>query len=246
MTSVPGCPGPAACAWVNATLSPAPQSIHPLGGEVKYRSPMPGASASERTIAYYDSLADEYGRYADSFQTERLLGAFLGSVGKNHLVLDLGCGTGRDLASLGTRTSGGLGLDLSRGLLREARTRTTVPLICGDAVRLPFTANSFDRVISIASLHHLDSTGQCAALREIQRVLRSDGVAMVTLKTGHGLRIQRNEATGAERLFHLVGADTFVDRASRAGLHIAQLAESTDVRRGERQRWLACHLTVDV
>src|SRR5258708_18324862 len=61
-------------------------------------------------------------------------------------VVDLACGTGdlcRDLTAAGYHP---VGVDLSLGMLRHART--DAPLVLGDAVRLPFADGSADGVVS--------------------------------------------------------------------------------------------------
>jgi SAM-dependent methyltransferase len=94
-------------------------------------------------------------------------------------VLDLGCGTGRLLASLSRHAPGRYhGLDLSLGSLQTAR-RTEPACSCavGDAEGLPFRDSSFDAVVCNGAAHHfLDLP---AALSEIRRVLRPGGTLLL-------------------------------------------------------------------
>jgi demethylmenaquinone methyltransferase / 2-methoxy-6-polyprenyl-1,4-benzoquinol methylase len=86
-------------------------------------------------------------------------------------VLDVACGTGdlcRELARAGYVA---VGIDLSAGMLRHARS--SAPLVHGDALRLPFAARSLDGAISGFALRNF------AALEplfvELARVLRPGG-----------------------------------------------------------------------
>jgi demethylmenaquinone methyltransferase / 2-methoxy-6-polyprenyl-1,4-benzoquinol methylase len=93
-------------------------------------------------------------------------------------VLDVGAGTGVSTVELGRSGAYAVGVDLSVGMLRAGRrTRPGVPLVAGDALRLPFPDASFDAVtISFALRNVVDAT---AALRELGRVTRVGGRLVV-------------------------------------------------------------------
>ncbi|SEO35821.1 Methyltransferase domain-containing protein [Halogranum amylolyticum] len=101
--------------------------------------------------------------------------------------LDLGCGNGRHAELLADHVERVVGLDVSRGLLAEARVRATernfsVDLVHGDAARLPFVADGFDLAVYVATLHHLQSREtRVASLSELARVLTPDGRAVVSV-----------------------------------------------------------------
>jgi ubiquinone/menaquinone biosynthesis C-methylase UbiE len=88
-------------------------------------------------------------------------------------VLDLGCGTGRNLPLLpaDTRT---VGLEPSWAALQRARRRAPrVPLVVGRAEALPFREAAFDTVVS--SLAFCSVRDPRRGLLEVRRVLRQDG-----------------------------------------------------------------------
>ena len=108
----------------------------------------------------------------------------------NHRVLDVCAGTG-DLAILcATRQRGvGLvvGLDMNRAMLTCAQRKQRAKQLAitwfeGDAEALPFTNDSFDRVVVGFSTRNL--TNLTNGLREMVRVLRPNG-QLVILETGH-------------------------------------------------------------
>ncbi len=89
-------------------------------------------------------------------------------------VLDLGCGTGRVLAEIGARVR--VGVDVSRGLLLEARRRGLV-VVRGDAHALPFAAGAFDAVVSGNGVFaYLDTP---RALSECARILAPGGLLVL-------------------------------------------------------------------
>ncbi|MEX2221875.1 MAG: class I SAM-dependent methyltransferase [Candidatus Rokuibacteriota bacterium] len=88
-------------------------------------------------------------------------------------VLDLGCGTGRNLPLLpaGTRA---VGLEPSWAALQRARRRAPrVPLVIGSAEALPFREAVFDTVLS--GLVFCSVPDPRRGLLEVGRVLRPDG-----------------------------------------------------------------------
>lgn len=107
-------------------------------------------------------------------------------------VVDLACGTGdlcRDLARHGHLA---FGLDLSLGMLANARTE--VPLVQGDALRLPLPAASVDGATSGFALRNFAELGPF--FTELARVVRPGGrIALLEvaepanplLRFGHGI-----------------------------------------------------------
>ena len=88
--------------------------------------------------------------------------------------LDIGCGegrVGRALAAEGHRLAG---IDSSPTLAALAREAGGYEdLVCGDAARLPWEAESFDLAVAFMSLHDIDSLTDVVA--EIARVLETSG-----------------------------------------------------------------------
>jgi demethylmenaquinone methyltransferase/2-methoxy-6-polyprenyl-1,4-benzoquinol methylase len=93
-------------------------------------------------------------------------------------VLDVGAGTGVSTEELAGSGAYAVGMDLSIGMLRAGRrARPEVPLLAGDALRLPFPDAAFDAVtISFALRNVVDPV---AALREMARVTRPGGRLVV-------------------------------------------------------------------
>ena len=91
-------------------------------------------------------------------------------------VLDVATGTG-DLAAtlLDDGAAAVVGADFALNMLRAARPKlpTTVPLVLGDAQRLPFQDGCFDAVTNAFLLRNLSDLD--LGLREMRRVLRPGG-----------------------------------------------------------------------
>ncbi len=93
-------------------------------------------------------------------------------------VLDIGCGTGFNIEHVRARYGGQVvGLDLSTDALAFCRSRNLPDLVGGDSTCLPFRSASFDVIMALDLIEHLDDDR--AALREFARLLRPGGVLII-------------------------------------------------------------------
>lgn len=102
----------------------------------------------------------------------------------NLRVLEVGCGLGTDGAQFAKAGAVYTGVDLTEAAVDLARRRFDLFTLTGsfrvaDAEKLDFPNDSFDLVYSHGVLHHTPDTA--AAIREIHRVLRPGGRAVVML-----------------------------------------------------------------
>ncbi len=139
------------------------------------------------TADHFDEIAPEYGEQFSSHVWQHLLtgkvamieSAIARDFGKTAIVLDLGCGLGRQSQEMIRRGYRVTGVDVSERLLRYA-AEAGVPVASGDALRLPFANETFDVVYTIGVLHHLPgSDSQLVACAEAQRVLKPGGRFLV-------------------------------------------------------------------
>jgi SAM-dependent methyltransferase len=96
-------------------------------------------------------------------------------------VLELACGPALGVVHLAGKARSVIGGDCNLEQLRMvfARTGRRLPLVCLDAHTLPFGKNSFDLVILFEAIYYLTNPGQF--LRECRRVMRPDGLLLVSL-----------------------------------------------------------------
>jgi demethylmenaquinone methyltransferase/2-methoxy-6-polyprenyl-1,4-benzoquinol methylase len=150
-------------------------------------------------------------------------------------VLDLAAGTGVSTAELARSDAYAVGVDFSLGMVQVGhRARPAVPLIAGDALKLPFRAGAFDAATISFGLRNIVDID--AALREMARVVRPGG-RLVVCEFSHPV-------SGAFRtvyLRYLMGALPAVARrvASNPDAYV-YLAES--IRAWPNQRDLALRI----
>lgn len=144
----------------------------------------------------YDSLAAPYARTfvneldAKPFDRE-LLSRFSGALrqGSNDrgLVCDLGCGPGHVGAFLAERGLAVVGIDRSRGMVKEARRHApSMPLCQGDMSDLGLLESSLRGIVCFYALIHIPRVMVSGVLRELRRVLAPGGALLVAVHGGEG------------------------------------------------------------
>ena len=108
----------------------------------------------------------------------RMLRNFLGN--DNKKVLEIGCGTGLFTGQLVLTNNQIVAIDVSPALLGLAQKQTVCANVVfknEDAHRTSFEDQSFDFIVGVSALHHLDTS---MALKEFFRILKPGGRIMFT------------------------------------------------------------------
>ncbi|HWJ81992.1 MAG TPA: methyltransferase domain-containing protein [Nocardioides sp.] len=149
--------------------------------------------SAEQVRLAYDATADEYAAAFRSTEPEQpvelaMVGHFAASLRDPRRVLDAGCGAGRFLPVLADLGCDVEGLDLSPGLVRNARdAHPGFVTRVGTLTDLPHESASFDGWFSWYSTIHSADQDLPDLLREAHRVLRPGGVALVAFQSGEGV-----------------------------------------------------------
>lgn len=110
--------------------------------------------------------------------------AFARQFAKGKRALDAACGEGYGAALLGTIAEAVVGVDIDGASIEQAAARyaaaTHVRFVEGSCTSLAFPASSFDVVVSFETIEHLDAGDQPRMLAEFARVLRPDGVLVIS------------------------------------------------------------------
>jgi SAM-dependent methyltransferase len=131
----------------------------------------------EAASRYEPWYATPRGRRVD--RSERaLLVWLLGRLPRMQRVLEIGCGTGHFTRWLAARGCEAIGLDRAPGMLREARRLGAIPLLLGDAHRLPLRDGAVDVSVLVTTLEFLNRPER--ALEEAVRVSER-GIVLVVL-----------------------------------------------------------------
>ena len=106
-------------------------------------------------------------------------------------MLDLGCGTGGVLRDWGDRNRC-FGVDRSRLALKMCARRGLDWLACGDLERIPLRARSFDRVLILDVIEHLDD--DVGFLRNAAELCDPEGRLVISVPAFQLLWSQHDEA----------------------------------------------------
>ena len=161
--------------------------------------------------ALFDTRAAEYelwyqtpeGRYADALEKELFLRLMQPKSGQS--LLDIGCGTGHNLAffkELGLKVTG---IDVSKPMLDVASRKLGigVELHRGYAEELPFNNDSFDVIISLDSLYHKWIKDDVKTLEELCRILSRDGRLILNLPAYNFLKSRHDKAVHTKQRYTL-------------------------------------------
>lgn len=132
----------------------------------------------EMTGDPYSKIAKSYDTWVEPFSKAiRQMGLKMYPPKEGMRVLDVGCGTGTNLYLYYRAGCEVHGIDLSPGMLEEARGKLgdRVRLRLGDASQMPYSDGFFDLVIAMLTLHEMPSSIRPAAMSDMVRVLKQDG-----------------------------------------------------------------------
>jgi SAM-dependent methyltransferase len=190
---------------------------------------------------YEDAFRSDYRRvYAHrDLEAARPEARWLVEHGVRGRTLDLCCGFGRHTLLLAESGADIVGLDLSSDLLRSARELPDYErhlagrLLRGDAREVPFRAGLFDSLVLLfSSFGYFGELGDQRVLREIARVLRPGGVAVLDLMNPDFVRANlRDESLREGGDFLLRERRTLADGGRRVVKDVELQSH------GETRRW---------
>lgn len=103
-------------------------------------------------------------------------------------ILDIGCGSGRDLKWFQDRGHHATGLERSHGLATLAREHSGCNVIPGDFETFDFSAIQVDAMVLVGALVHVARERLRPVLKRILQGLVPGGHMLLTLKQGAGVR----------------------------------------------------------
>lgn len=142
-----------------------------------------------KTIKAYDTDSQKYINSTKKLILHQEIETLTKGMPKSGLILDAGCGFGRDTKVFIDRGFKVIGIDLSEKLLEIAKINIPqAKFIKMDLRILDFPDNYFDAIWCNAALLHLSIEDIKKALDEFYRVLKHGGKLFVSFKKGEGSR----------------------------------------------------------
>jgi SAM-dependent methyltransferase len=148
-------------------------------------------------------------------------------------VLDIGCGSGRDLLWLNERGFRPTGLERSPGLAELAGRHSGCNVIAGDFESFDFSSLAVDAVMACGSLVHVPHERLTALVKRILAALKGTGIVYISLKQGQG---RKSDKFG--RVFYLWETTRLGNVWRDTGLSILHLSGSQSALNA-KDDWLA-------
>ncbi len=108
---------------------------------------------------------------------------------KGKKILEVGCGKGRVSRILKKQGADIYGIDISEQLLKSAKDITRSHFLKAEAYAIPFKSNYFDAVVLLEVIEHIPDLSR--ALKEISRVIKSDGKLVIVDRNKFSLNNRR-------------------------------------------------------
>ncbi len=197
---------------------------------------MDACEAAAVTLAEYDRIAAAYGRGTADHDVSQNIAALLDEIEGEapYVILDLGCGPGRDLRRFAELGHEAVGLDGSGAFVAMARAATDCEVLHQDFLALDLPPSRFDGVFANASLFHVPSSRLARALRELAKTLKPGGVLFCSNPRG---RNEEGWAGGRYGCFH--DLETWRAYVEAAGFRELRHYYRPPDRPRAQQPWLA-------
>ena len=185
------------------------------------------------TIDYYNIHADDY--YwttvgVDLDATRRRFAAYLPAEAR---IIDLGCGSGRDVLAFRNMGFNAVGLDAAEELVKLAKERLEIPAIVEDMA--DWTADKpYDGIWCCASLMHLNDEDCRRFFSNLSYNLKIGGALYISVRSG--IVTGTDDDGRYMKNFREEDMQDLIDRVK--GLGISELWYSEDALSGRDFRWL--------
>ena len=184
------------------------------------------------TIDYYDNNADWYYWTTVGVDMDAMRKKFASYLPNEARVLDMGCGSGRDVLAFSDMGHDAVGLDASKELLKLAEERLGIKTIFADMVRWK-ASEPYDGIWCCASLIHLNSAEKEMFFKNLDYNLKPGGIIYISVKDGIKTGVDEDgryysNCTEAELRKYL----------EDAGCEILEVLTTDDAMDRERFKWL--------
>lgn len=181
---------------------------------------------------FYQANCDMYFRRTVCVDPASFLMPFARALPEDATVLDMGCGSGRDLLWLKNRGFSPTGFERSPGLARLAATHSGCRVIQGDFETYDFSALSFDAILASGALVHIPHHRLAFVLQNIAKALKPGGIFYISLKQGQG-----ETTDGFGRIFYLWQASDFEDIFKNLRFRVRHTSNTASVL-NSKDAWL--------
>lgn len=172
---------------------------------------------------FYENHASDYFDQTVMADMSPLYIHFLARIPPGGRILDVGCGSGRDLLAFVKRGFRAEGIDSSETLARMAASYSGTSVKVGDFTQADLDG-LYDGIWACASLLHVERDVLFSTLQNLKNALVPGGTIFASVREGSGEKVGNDG-----RIYTLYGLDELKNELSRVGLRVDSSWRTQDV-----------------
>lgn len=184
------------------------------------------------TIQYYNEHAEEYFKETIDINIEDFRKKFISLLPKNAKIIDIGCGSGRDVKAFSEMGYNAIGLDIAENLSATAKQHLNIDIIYENMINWK-SSEPFDGMWCCGSLLHLHDDELQSFLQNLKYNLKQDGIIFISVKEGIPTGTNKDG-----RYFHNYTQNEICDILNKAGLEIIDIEITKDLLKRYNFQWL--------
>ena len=180
----------------------------------------------KQTLDDYNNGVDWHTQKSLSYNWNNQIDRFAKTL-HGKVILDVGCGGGRDIPAFLQRGYQVEGIDFSAQTIKKCKEQfPNVNFFEGDIRKMKLTKEKYDGLWASASLLNLKKSDVPKALSEFKRVLKKDGKLYISVKEGSGEKMVSDQA--GQRLFSFFSTEELTELVKKVGFKILYSEVVTD------------------
>ncbi len=209
---------------------------HTMSDHIPEQDVVQAQEVAATTIAEYDRVAEDFRRGTADHDVSQNIAALLEAIEDEppHVILDLGCGPGRDLHQFTELGHKAVGLDGSSKLAAMARAQTDCAVLHQDFLSLDLPSAYFHGIFANASLFHVPRSQLARVLGDLAASLKPGGVLFCSNPRGQN---EEGWVDGRYGCFH--NLETWRSYVTTAGFQELHHYYRPPGRPRAEQPWLA-------
>jgi len=178
-------------------------------------------------IETYNKYASVYAEHTKNKLLQFQLAKFVSMLPKKGKVLDAGCGAGRDSAYLKEDGLEVTSVDISEGMVQEAKNNG-IQAIKGDLLVM-VSNEEFDGIWCMATLADFPKEDAPKLIKNFYKALKKEGIIYIAVKEGEGEKfIEKERYSNSPRFYALYKKDELNNLLKENGFEILESVVSND------------------
>jgi len=158
-------------------------------------------SAYNNTIKTFNKFAEQYSNFTFLNLLQYELNRFIALLPQEAKILDVGCGSGRDVHYFLDYKLNPIGIDASPELIKECKKR--VPegnFLQMDMLNLTFQPFFFDGIWALDAISYINKNSISEILKNFNKILKQGGILYISVRQGSGEKIIKHEKLNKEEI----------------------------------------------